>query len=215
MSAPSLSLLDRLIAELDHGLRVVVAPSTAAAEPSPAAALPEAELDATERRHAAGLMRVNHSGEVCAQALYRAQALFSAEGSAIHAEMTAAAAEEEAHLAWCQQRLDELDAAPSLLNPLWYGASFALGAAAGLVGERLGLGFVAATEDQVCRHLRDHLERLPAADQRSRTLVARMLEDEAAHAHRAKGAGALLFPGPVQAGMTLVSRVMTALSYRA
>ncbi len=213
MSGPALSPLDRLIAELDHGLRVLAAHSGAAAEPSPAAALPEAELDAAERRHAAGLMRVNHSGEVCAQALYRAQALFSRD-RAIQADMTVAAEEEAAHLAWCQQRLDQLDAAPSLLNPLWYGASFALGAAAGLVGERLGLGFVAATEDQVCRHLRDHLERLPAEDRRSRALVARMLDDEAAHAHRAKRAGAALFPAPVKAAMSLVAKAMTSLSYR-
>jgi len=213
MSGPALSPLDRLIAELDHGLRVLAAHSGAAAEPSPAAALPEAELDAAERRHAAGLMRVNHSGEVCAQALYRAQALFSGD-RAIQADMTAAAEEEAAHLAWCQQRLDELDAAPSLLNPLWYGASFALGAAAGLVSEGLGLGFVAATEDQVCLHLRDHLERLPAEDRRSRALVARMLDDEAAHAHRAKRAGAALFPAPVKAAMSLVAKAMTSLSYR-
>jgi len=213
MSGPALSPLDRLIAELDHGLRVLAAHSPAAAEASPAAALPEAELDAVERRHAAGLMRVNHSGEVCAQALYRAQALFSRD-RAIQADMAAAAEEEEAHLAWCQQRLDQLDAAPSLLNPLWYGASFALGAAAGLVGERLGLGFVAATEDQVCRHLRDHLERLPADDRRSRALVARMLDDEAAHAHRAKLAGAAHFPAPVKAGMSLIAKAMTSLSYR-
>lgn len=213
MSGPALSPLDRLIAEFDHGLRVLAAHSAAAAEPSPAAVLPEAELDAAERRHAAGLMRVNHSGEVCAQALYRAQALFSRD-PAIQADMTAAAEEEEAHLAWCQQRLDQLDAAPSLLNPLWYGASFALGAAAGLVGERLGLGFAAATEDQVCLHLRDHLERLPAEDRRSRVLVARMLDDEAAHAHRAKLAGAARFPAPVKAGMSLVAKAMTSLSYR-
>lgn len=213
MAGSNLSTLDRLIAELDHGLRVLAAGSATAVEPSPAATVPEAELDPADRRHAAGLMRVNHSGEVCAQALYRGQALFS-DDPAIHADMTAAAADEEAHLAWCQQRLDELDAAPSLLNPLWYGASFVLGAVAGVVGERLGRGFVAATEDQVCVHLRDHLTRLPAADDRSRALVTRMLDDEAAHAHRAKLAGAALFPAPVKAGMSLIAKALTSLSYR-
>lgn len=212
-SARTLSSIDLVLAEIDHALRTVGSASTGASAPSPADAAPEAELDAAEQRHAAGLMRVNHSGEVCAQALYRGQAL-TAKSAATRADMTAAAREEEDHLDWCQQRLDELDAHPSRLNPLWYAASFALGAGAGLVGDRLGLGFVAATEDQVCEHLRDHLERLPAQDARSRALVTRMLADEAVHAHRARRAGALTFPGPVQAAMTLTSRVMTALSYR-
>jgi len=214
MSGPALSLLDRLLVEVDHGLRVVASRSRDSAAPSPAADLPDTELEPAARRHAAGLMRVNHSGEVCAQALYRGQALCS-RSAGTRADMAAAAQEEGEHLAWCQQRLDELDAAQSRFNPLWYAASFALGAAAGLVGDRLGLGFVAATEEQVGAHLRDHLERLPAGDQRSRALLARMLADEDAHAHRAREAGAWQFPGPVKAGMTLVSRVMTGLSYRA
>jgi ubiquinone biosynthesis monooxygenase Coq7 len=128
--------------------------------------------------------------------------------------MAMAARDEEDHLDWCQQRLEELDARPSRLNPVWYAASFALGVGAGLVGDRLGLGFVAATEDQVCEHLRDHLDRLPPRDARSRALISRMLDDEAVHAHRARDAGALTFPGPVKAAMTLTSRLMTALSYR-
>lgn len=212
-SARTLSSIDLVLAEIDHALRTVGSASTGGSAPSPADAAPEAELDAAEQHHAAGLMRVNHSGEVCAQALYRGQAL-TAKSAATRADMTAAAREEEDHLDWCQQRLDELDAHPSRLNPVWYAASFALGAGAGLVGDRLGLGFVAATEDQVCEHLRDHLDRLPAQDARSRALVTRMLADEAAHAHRARLAGALTFPGPVQAAMTLASRLMTALSYR-
>lgn len=214
MPRPTLSLLDRLFVEMDHGLRVIASRSPAAAAPSPAAAVPEAELEPAARRHAAGLMRVDHSGEVCAQALYRGQALGS-RSAQTRAEMAAAAQEESEHLAWCQQRLDELDAAPSWFNPLWYAASFALGAAAGLAGDRLGLGFVAATEDQVCAHLRDHLERLPAGDERSRALLNRMLTDENAHAHRAREAGAWRFPEPVKVAMTLASRVMTGLSYRA
>jgi ubiquinone biosynthesis monooxygenase Coq7 len=214
MPGPNLSLLDRLLAEADHGLRVIAARSPASAEPSPAASVPEAELAAEARRHAGSLMRVNHSGEVCAQALYRGQALCS-RSAEMRSDMSAAAQEEEAHLAWCQQRLDELGTEPSRFNPLWYGASFALGAAAGLAGAGLGLGFVAATEDQVCAHLRDHLGRLPAADERSRALVTKMLADEGAHAHRAKEAGAWRFPKPVKAGMTLISRIMTGLSYRA
>jgi ubiquinone biosynthesis monooxygenase Coq7 len=213
MPGPMLSRLDHLIAELDHGLRVLAARTKATVEPSPAAGIAEAELAPAERSAAAGLMRVNHSGEVCAQALYRGQAL-TAKSAATRADMAAAAREEEDHLDWCQQRLNALDAHPSRLNPLWYAASFALGAGAGLVGDRLGLGFVAATEDQVCAHLRDHLDRLPAQDARSRALVTRMLADEAAHAHRARLAGALTFPGPVKAAMTLTSRLMTALSYR-
>ncbi len=212
-SARTLSAIDLVLAEIDHALRTVGSASTGGSAPSPADTAPEAELTAAEQRHAAGLMRVNHSGEVCAQALYRGQALI-AKSAATRADMTAAAREEEDHLDWCQQRLDELDAHPSRLNPLWYAASFALGAGAGLVGDRLGLGFVAATEDQVCAHLRDHLDRLPAQDARSRALVTRMLADEAAHAHRARLAGALSFPGPVKAAMTLTSRLMTALSYR-
>lgn len=213
MPGPTLSRLDQLIAELDHGLRVLAARTTATAEPSPAAGVAEAELAPSERSAAAGLMRVNHSGEVCAQGLYRGQALGSGN-TASRADMARAAEEEEAHLAWCQQRLDELGAAPSLLNPLWYAASFALGAAAGLAGERAGLGFVAATEDRVCDHLRDHLERLPAVDARSRALVARMLDDEAVHAHRARLSGAMHFPEPVKAAMTLVAKVMTTASFR-
>lgn len=213
MPFAKLSPLDRLLAEVDHGLRVVAAPP-ATPEPSPAAPIPEAELDAPARHHAAGLMRVNHSGEVCAQALYRGQALCS-RSRRTRTDMAAAAEEESVHLAWCQQRLDELGAQPSRFNPLWYAASFVLGAAAGLAGDRLGLGFVAATEDQVCAHLRDHLQRLPEADQRSRALLQKMLADEDGHAHRAREAGALRFPGPIKAGMTLVSKVMTELSYRA
>ena len=212
-SARTLSTIDLVLAEIDHALRTVSSKSTGGSPPSPADAAPEAELDAAQQRHATGLMRINHSGEVCAQALYRGQAL-TAKSAATRADMTAAAREEEDHLDWCQQRLDELDAHPSRLNPVWYAASFALGAGAGLVGDRLGLGFVAATEDQVCEHLRDHLDRLPAQDARSRALVTRMLADEAAHAHRARLAGALTFPTPVKAAMTMASRLMTALSYR-
>lgn len=211
-SARTLSTIDLVLAEIDHALRTVSAGSPGGS-PSPADAVPEAELNAAEQRHAAGLMRINHSGEVCAQALYRGQAL-TAKSAATRADMKAAAREEEDHLDWCQRRLDDLDAHPSRLNPVWYAASFALGAGAGLVGDRLGLGFVAATEDQVCEHLRDHLDRLPDQDERSRALVARMLDDEAAHAHRARRAGALTFPGPVKAAMTLASRLMTVLSYR-
>jgi ubiquinone biosynthesis monooxygenase Coq7 len=212
-SARTLSAIDLVLAEIDHALRTVSAANPGGSTPSPADAVPEAELNAAEQRHAAGLMRINHSGEVCAQALYRGQAL-TAKSPATRADMKAAAREEEDHLDWCQQRLDDLDAHPSRLNPVWYAASFALGAGAGLVGDRLGLGFVAATEDQVCEHLRDHLDQLPDQDDRSRALVTRMLADEAAHAHRARRAGALTFPGPVKAAMTLASRLMTTLSYR-
>jgi ubiquinone biosynthesis monooxygenase Coq7 len=158
-------------------------------------------------------MRVNHSGEVCAQALYQGQAL-TARLPEVRREMEAAADEEMDHLAWCEARLRELDDHPSYLNPLWYGLSFGLGATAGAISDRLSLGFVAATEQQVCKHLDSHLARLPEQDTASRAVVAQMLEDEARHAHTALDAGGIPFPAPVRGLMSLVSRVMTETSYR-
>jgi 3-demethoxyubiquinol 3-hydroxylase len=191
----------RTLSGLHHGER-----------PSPADALPDGELTARERRHVAGLMRVNHAGEVCAQALYVGQAL-TARSADVRAVLDDAAREEEDHLAWCRERLAELDARPSRLDPLWFAASYSLGVGAGLLGDRISLGFVAATEDQVCAHLERHLERLPDDDARSRAVLTQMHADEARHGTRAATAGGVAFPAPVKALMTLASGVMTRTSY--
>ncbi len=213
MTERQLSTIDRLLIQADRALRTLTRDTQSPGRPSPAAEVPEGDLDSGQRRHAAGLMRVNHSGEVCAQALYQGQAL-TAKLPQVRGEMEAAAAEEIDHLAWCEQRLRQLDSSPSVLNPLWYGMSFALGAGAGLVGDRVSLGFVAATEDQVCQHLRGHLQTLPAADNKSRAVVEQMLVDEAKHGQTALEAGGLRFPAPVRGLMRLVSKAMTKTSYR-
>jgi ubiquinone biosynthesis monooxygenase Coq7 len=179
----------------------------------PGAALPEAALSDTERRHAAGLMRVNHTGEVCAQALYAAQALVSRDAR-IAGELDRAAREEEEHLAWTQARLNELNDRASLLNPLWYAGSFAIGVAAGLAGDRVNLGFVVETERQVEDHLSGHLEQLPAADLKSRAIVEQMKEDEARHGAMAEAAGASPLPFPVRQAMHVAADVMRAIAYR-
>src|SRR5690606_10877271 len=166
-----------------------------------------------ERRHAAGLMRVNHSGEVCAQALYQGQSL-TARLPRVRREMETAAAEEVDHLAWCEQRLQALDSHTSVLNPVWYTLSFGIGATAGLISDRLSLGFVAATEELVCQHLSHHLDDLPEQDLESRAVVSQMLTDEALHARKALEAGGLPIPPPAKKLMSLVSKVMTRASYR-
>ncbi|MDQ2077614.1 2-polyprenyl-3-methyl-6-methoxy-1,4-benzoquinone monooxygenase [Marinimicrobium sp. ABcell2] len=211
----TLTPLDQFITRADRLLRGITHTSTApkAERPSPAHKQPEAPLKAHERKHAAGLMRVNHAGEVCAQALYRGQAL-TAKLPQVRNDMERAAAEEVDHLVWCQERLDELGSHASYLNPLWYGLSFTLGAGAGLVGDRVSLGFVAATEDQVCQHLESHMKKLPVGDRKSRAVVEQMLDDEARHADMALAAGGMRFPAPVKSLMTMVSKVMTETSYR-
>jgi len=208
-----LSAIDQFISRADRALRTLAAAEQHADRPSPARHIDESELTTEEKRHAAGLMRVNHAGEVCAQALYQGQAL-TAKLPHVRAEMEHAAAEEVDHLVWCQERLDALDSHASYLNPLWYGLSFAIGAGAGLVSDKISLGFVAATEDQVCQHLQKHLEELPANDEKSRAVVAQMLQDEARHAEMALDAGGYRFPAPVKGLMTLVSKAMTSTSYR-
>lgn len=213
MERRKLSLLDQLIDNADQVLRTLGGDANQAARPSPAENTPEPELSESERRHAAGLMRVNHTGEVCAQALYQGQAL-TARLPDVRDEMEQAAAEEIDHLVWCEERLKQLGSHTSRLNPMWYGLSFAMGAAAGLVGDRWSLGFVAATEDRVCRHLEDHLERLPKDDQRSRRIVEQMLEDERRHGEAALEAGGEDFPEPVKRAMAGLSRFMTDSSYR-
>ena len=204
---------DGLLTHLDQALRVVFAPPPGGTAPSPAANIAEIELDETERRHAAGLMRINHTGEVCAQALYAGQAA-SARSSRVRVEMEQAAREEEDHLAWCAERLEELDSRPSLLNPLWYAGSFSIGAAAGLAGDPWSLGFVEATERQVEAHLDEHLDTLPPGDERSRAIVQQMKEDEARHADMAVAHGARSLPDPVQKLMGLTAGIMKAIVYR-
>ena len=208
-----LSLLDRLITEADTVLRTVTSRGHSATRPSPSTGHPDTGLSAAERRHVAGLMRVNHTGEVCAQALYQGQAL-TANLPTVREEMQQAAAEEVDHLVWCEQRLRELDSQPSVLNPAWYGLSFALGAVAGAIGDKVSLGFVAATEERVCKHLRDHLKSLPEDDRRSRLILQQMLEDEQRHGDNALAAGGSDFPRPVKDAMSAVAKVMTSSSYR-
>jgi ubiquinone biosynthesis monooxygenase Coq7 len=184
-----------------------------AERPSPASGIAEADLDDAERRHAAGLMRVNHTGEVCAQALYFGQAAL-ARDEANRAHLLHAAAEETDHLAWCAQRLQQLDSRPSLLNPLWYAGSYAIGAAAALVGDPVSLGFVVETEHQVEAHLAEHLKKLPAADERSRAVLTRMQADEIRHADAAQERGGIALPFPLPQLMHASSMVMKTVAYR-
>ena len=207
--------LDPFIAEVDVALQVLVG-QAAAARPNPAGMVkPEFGHDLTEpeKKHAAGLMRVNHVGEVCAQALYRGQAAASKDAPAA-ALFYSAAADETDHLAWCQQRLRELGSRPSLLNPLWYAGSFTLGILAARAGVGRNLGFMAETERQVEAHLEDHLHRLPAGDTRSRKIVEQMKQDEIGHRVTAERAGAVGMPAPVKGVMRLMSKLMTATAYR-
>lgn len=213
MSQRTLSPLDRVLVEIERALDAVFDAEPVALRPSPAAGMADAPLDENQRRHAAGLMRVNHVGEVCAQALYFGQAAV-ARGGVQRAHLLEAAAEESDHLAWCGERLRELDSRPSLLNPVWYAGAYAIGAAAGIVGDRISLGFVVETERQVEAHLGEHLERLPAADAKSRAIVGVMKDDEARHADNALAAGARILPDPAPALMRFASNVMKAVAYR-
>ena len=203
-------ILDDLIGVFDRGLRTLVGVggSTRAAPEAPEGALTD-----EERTHAAGLMRVNHTGEVCAQALYEGQAL-TARQTQVRDALKQAAEEEVDHLAWCRQRLEELEARPSVLDPVFYAASFVVGAAAGALGDRLSLGFIEATEDQVVQHLDRHLDDLPPGDARSRAIVTEMRADEARHGVNALKAGGTAFPAGVKQAMTVVSRLMTETAYR-
>jgi ubiquinone biosynthesis monooxygenase Coq7 len=203
--------LDRMITAFDNGLRTVFAPAHSA-RAVPGEAMSEVEMTSSERGHAAALMRVNHTGEICAQALYQGQAL-TARNVEARAALEQAAAEETDHLAWTAQRIDELGGRASLLNPLWYAGSFALGAAAGFLGDKWNLGFLAETERQVEGHLAGHLDRLPAQDEKSRAIVSAMKDDEARHAHTAVGHGAAELPEPVKLAMKLGSRVMTRTAF--
>lgn len=204
-------MLDRLLCEFDKGLRTIFSVATAA-RPRPGAELPEAELDAGERSDIVAMMRVNHCGEVCAQALYQGQAL-TTRNPAVREALNAAAREETDHLDWCASRIQELGGRASLLNPLWYAGSLAIGAAAGALGERWNLGFLAETERQVETHLAGHLSRLPQKDKRTLAIVNQMKIDEAGHADLAVQNGARELPAPIRSSMRAASGVMTRTAY--
>ena len=207
------SPLDRALMRVQHALSTTLARAPQAERANPASDTPDLVLDDDARRHAAGLMRVNHTGEVCAQALYVGQAAV-ARDARTRADLEHAAQEETDHLAWCAQRLQELDSRPSLLNPLWYAGSYAIGVAAGLAGDGWNLGFVVETERQVEAHLAQHLETLPAGDARSRAILSTMKDDEARHADHAQASGARALPAPIPALMSLTSALMKAVAYR-
>jgi ubiquinone biosynthesis monooxygenase Coq7 len=205
--------LDRFIGIVDEALRLSSGNAPEPARPNPAADLPEPELDEETRRHVAGLMRINHTGEICAQALYAGQAV-TARSAEVREEMNAAAEDEIDHLSWCEQRLAELDSRTSLLNPLWYAGSFAIGAVAGLAGDGWSLGFLKETENQVEAHLQDHLDKLPADDGRSHAILDQMKIDEARHADMAESAGAFELPDQVRELMRFTANIMKAVAYR-
>lgn len=208
---PTLSPLDTLIVAADNALRTIFA-SSGSQRSHPDENVDEAELSGEQKQHAAALMRVNHCGEICAQALYQGQAL-TARDATIREALSEAAAEETEHLAWTARRVHELGSHTSRLNPIWYGGSFAIGVAAGLIGDKWNLGFLAETEKQVVQHLEGHLGRLPENDAKSRAIVAQMKDDEAQHADLAVRHGAAPLPWPVRMAMKGSSRVMTSLSY--
>lgn len=212
VAARRLSPADRLLIEAQRALDTVFG-QPVAQRPNPASDLAEADLDDHQRRHVAGLMRINHVGEICAQALYSGQAAV-ARDRATREDLLHAAEEETDHLAWCADRLRELDSRPSVFNPLWYAGSFAIGSLAGLRGDGWNLGFVVETERQVEAHLEEHLESLPLADARSRAILQLMKEDEARHADRALQMGARTLPQPIPALMAAASKVMKAVAYR-
>lgn len=204
---------DQVLMQVDSALRTLLPFSGHPTRPSPAKLQEEAVFTEQESRHVAGLMRINHTGEVCAQGLYQGQAL-TARLPQVRDAMEQAADEEIDHLAWCEQRIRELGSRPSVLNPMFYGLSLGVGAVAGLISDRISLGFVAATEDQVCKHLDEHLTQIPVTDGKSRAILEQMRLDEAKHATTALSAGGVRFPAPVKWGMTLLSKVMTKSTYR-
>ncbi|MBT8097297.1 MAG: 2-polyprenyl-3-methyl-6-methoxy-1,4-benzoquinone monooxygenase [Woeseia sp.] len=212
MENRNLSLIDRLVGSLDNALKTVTEQHASSTRPNPSADVPDSQLADGERRHAAGLMRINHAGEVAAQALYQGHAALARDpGIAQH--MRDAAVEERDHLLWCEERLQELGAGPSRLSPFWYAGAFAIGAASSALGDRWSLGFVAETERQVADHLKDHLDRLPAKDARSRAIVRQMREEEAAHCMEAEQKGAAELPRVVRKMMQMSAQVMKRSAY--
>jgi ubiquinone biosynthesis monooxygenase Coq7 len=207
-----LSFIDSLLCVADNSLRTLAGGYQTTRRPTPARDLPEADMSTEEKRHVAGLMRINHCGEVCAQALYQGQAL-TARLPEVREKMEQAAREENDHLDWCYQRLVELDTHVSYLNPLWYAGSFTLGAIAGAIGDRWSLGFVVETERQVVKHLEHHIQQLPEQDVRSRAILEVMKEDELHHATTALNAGGAELPWVIKGAMRLMSKVMTRTVY--
>lgn len=204
-------LIDKFIQTFDTGLRTVFA-SAQPRRPRPDANIDEAALDEIQKRQAAALMRINHVGEVCAQALYSGQAMTSRSSHVVSA-LQHAADEETDHLAWCEARINELGGRKSLLNPVWYAGSFALGAVAGALNDKWNLGFLAETENQVSAHLQNHLSQLSDSDIKTRTIVNKMQQDEAAHALEANQLGASELPAPIKTGMKIASKIMTTTAY--
>ncbi|QQS16386.1 MAG: 2-polyprenyl-3-methyl-6-methoxy-1,4-benzoquinone monooxygenase [Neisseriales bacterium] len=204
-------MLDRLIIELDKALRTIFSPAISV-RPHPDANLPEAALDKMDKQHAIGLMRINHCGEVCAQALYQGQAL-TAHRKNTKKELQNASDEETEHLAWTAQRIHELGGKTSLFNPIWYIGSFAIGVTAGLLGDRQSLGFLEETENQVCAHLTSHLTKLPKQDVKSRTIIKKMIQDEKRHALLANRLGAAPLPKMAKFAMKKMAQIMTRSSY--
>ncbi len=207
-----LTPLDNLVVNVDQALRTVFGKPQVTERPHPDADLKQSELSKEEARHVAGLMRINHAGEVCAQALYQGQAL-TAKLPNVREKMERAAQEENDHLAWCESRLKELGDNTSHLNPFWYAGSFAIGALAGLAGDKWSLGFVVETERQVVKHLDDHLQQLPPQDEKSRAVLEQMKEDEGRHATLALQAGGAELPTPVKKLMQTMSKIMTRTTY--
>ncbi len=207
-----LSPIDQLIGQFDQGLRTVFGKPEITERPDPADSSPEGDLSDREKRLSARLMRINHAGEIAAQALYQGQAL-TARDEKVKAQMQRSAQEEYDHLDWCEKRVKQLGSHTSYLNPLWYTGSLAIGALAGKAGDKWSLGFVAETERQVGKHLESHLKRLPAKDYKSRAVLEQMDIDEAEHAHKAIQAGAAELPRPIKGLMQLTSKVMTKTAY--
>ena len=213
MQTRNLTPLDKLLASANNALRTVAAPAGRTARPNPAKHILETDLTDGEKSHAAGLMRVNHAGEVCAQALYQGHAAVARDPS-IEDQMQRAADEEFDHLAWCEERLHELGEDVSKLSPFWYAGSFAIGAVSGILGDKWSLGFIAETERQVCAHLDSHLDELPPEDAKSRAIVEQMRDEEEEHGENAIDAGAAELPEPVRRLMQMTAKVMTKTAYR-
>ena len=213
MTPRDYSPADSLLMNFDQALRTLFGRPRVTERTNPAEPMPEAELSEAQRDHIARLMRINHTGEVCAQALYQGQAL-TARDPVVRKSMERSAAEENDHLDWCEQRVEELGGHLSLLNPLWYAGSFAIGALAGIAGDKWSLGFVAETERQVEGHLDEHLEQVPAEDRRTRAILEQMKSDEIAHGQKAMDHGGAPLPGPIRALMKATSKIMTQSVYR-
>jgi ubiquinone biosynthesis monooxygenase Coq7 len=212
MKERELTPVDRLIAGVDSILKTVTAAATHAARENPAKNVHDEPLSTIDKSHAAGLMRVNHAGEIAAQGLYQGHAAVARDPK-IEDQMKRAADEELDHLAWCEERLKELGSGPSRLNPIWYGGAFMMGAASGMLGDRWSLGFIEETERQVVKHLSGHLDRLPRSDTKSRAIVRQMRDEESAHGENARDAGASELPGPIKRAMRMTARIMTGTAY--